>query len=100
MDEKLKEYWNSNKLMFFIVVIPLTLGIIAFMLRDLIFAALAGAARKEVTDAKKQDAALSAQAQAAAEDAAKQDALAAAAQKRIDDRKETDVPDDWYKKKD
>lgn len=100
MDEKLKEYWNSNKLMFFLVVIPLTLGIVAFFLRDMLFAMLAGSARKEVADARTQDAALSAQAQAAAEDAAKAQATAAAAQKRIDDRKETDVPDDWYKKKD
>lgn len=100
MDEKLKAYWNGNKLMFFLVVIPLTLGIILFTLRDLIFAMLAGSAHKAVDEAKKQDATLSVTAQAAKDDAALADAAAKAAQKRIDDRKETDVPDDWYKKKD
>lgn len=100
MDEKLKQYWNSNKLMFFLVVIPLGLAMVAFFFRDLIFAMLAGSARKTAEEAKKQDASLSASAQAAKDDAALAAAAAAAAQKRIDDRKETDVPDDWYKKKD
>lgn len=100
MDEKLKQYWNSNKLMFFLVVIPMTLAIIAFMLRDLIFAALAGSARKTVEEARKTDTDLQAKAQAASDDAVKAQAAADAAAKRIADRKESDVPDDWYKKKD
>ena len=100
MDEKLKNYWNNNKLMFFLVVIPITLGIILFTLRDLIFAMLAGSARKTAEEAKKEDAVLKAQGDEAAIAAAKAQAAADAAGKRIEDRKEDDISEDWNKKKD
>ena len=100
MDEKLKQYWNSNKLMFFLVVIPIGLAIVAFMLRDLIFAMLAGSARKTSEEAKKKDSTLQQTASQAAQDAAKAQAAADAAAKRIADRKEDDISEDWHKKKD
>lgn len=99
MDDKLREYWQSNKLMFFFVVIPLGLLFILFALRDLVFSMLAGSAHKAADEAKKADAPLQAQAQAASEDAAKAQQKADDAKKRIDDRKEDDVPDDWFKNK-
>ena len=98
MDDKLREYWNSNKLMFFLVVIPLGLAFVAFVLRDLIFSALAGSSRKMTEEAKQKDAQLQATSAAAAAQAAQAQQTADDAQKRIDDRKEDDVPDDWYKK--
>jgi hypothetical protein len=100
MDEKLKQYWNSNKLMFFLVVIPLGLAFLAFTFRDLIFAMLAGSARKTVEEAKKTDETLKGKVDTAAQDAAKAQAAADAAAKRIADRKEDDISEDWHKKKD
>lgn len=98
MDEKLKEYWNNNKILFFLVVVPITLGIILFTLRDFIFALLAGSARKTAEEAKKEDAKLQSVANQAEIDAAKAQAAADAAAKRIADRKEDDIPEDWNKK--
>lgn len=98
MDEKLKQYWKSNRLMFFLVVVPITLGLIMFTLRDLIFAILAGSARKTAESAKKEDSKLQATADQAELDAAKAQAAADAAAKRVEDRKEDNIPEDWNKK--
>lgn len=100
MDEKLKEYWNNNKLMFFLVVIPITLGIILFTLRDLIFAMLVGSARKTAEEAKKEDSKLQNTANQAELEAAKTQAAADAAAQRISNRREEDISEDWNKKKD
>lgn len=94
MDEKLKELWNSNKLFFFLLL-PLAL---VFLFRDFLFALLAGDAHKTADEARKQDAQLQDQSNAAAVDAAKAKAEADAAAQRIADRKEGDVSEDWNKK--
>lgn len=98
MDQKLKDYWNNNKLMFFLVVIPITLGLILFTLRDLIFAMLAGSARKTAEEARKEDSKLQEVANQAELDAVKSQAEADAAAKRVEDRKEGDISEDWNKK--
>lgn len=93
-DAKIKDWWANNKLLFFIAL-PL---IVIFVFRDLIFAMLAGSARKTVEQAKKTDTALQTTANQAELDAAVAKANADAAGKRADDRKEDDVSEDWNKK--
>lgn len=94
MDEKLKELWNTNKLFFFLLL-PLAL---VFIFRDFLFAALAGSARKTANEAKEKDSQLQAQSNQAEIDTAKAQAAADAAAKRIADRKEGDISEDWNKK--
>ena len=94
MDEKLKGLWSSNKILFFIAL-PM---ILLFMFRNLIFAILVGSARKTAEEAKKEDAKLQAESDQAKLEAAKAQAAADAAAKRIADRKEEDVDEDWHKK--
>lgn len=94
MDEKIKGWWSSNKILFFIAL-PLLL---LFVFRDLVFAMLAGSARKTAEEAKKEDSALQVTANQAEIDAAKTQAAADAAAKNVVDRKEDDIPDDWNKK--
>ena len=94
MDEKLKELWNTNKLFFFLLL-PLA---ILWFFKDLVFSILAGSARKTSEEARKQDEQLQSQSNQAATDAAKAQAAADAAAKRIADRKEGDVSEDWNKK--
>lgn len=94
MDEKLKELWNTNKVFFFLLL-PLAL---VFLFRDFLFALLAGSAHKTADEAKQKDADLQTQANAAEVDAAKAQTAADEAAKRIADRKEGDVSEDWNKK--
>lgn len=99
MDEKLKALWANNKVLFFILL-PLTIfALVGLFLRDAVLSWLKGSVRETAEEAKKQDTQLTAQDQAAKEAAAAAQQQASDAQKRIDDRKETDVPDDWFKNK-
>ena len=95
-DAKVKDWWANNKLLFFIAL-PL---ILLFVFRDLIFAMLAGSARKTYQDAQKQDSQLKATADQAAMDAAKAQAEADAAGKQVENRTDDDIPEDWNKRKD
>lgn len=99
MNEKLKNLWNSNKILFFIIL-PLTiLFIVGIFLRDFVLAWLKGSARDATSEARKTDEELSAKAQAAQSAAIKTKTEADDLQKKIDDRNDEDVPDDWFKNK-
>lgn len=93
-DAKVKNWWINNKLMFFIAL-PL---ILMFFFRDILLAVLVGSARKTAADAKVEDADLLKKANQAAIDAAAAKQAADADQKSAADRKESDVPNDWFKK--
>lgn len=93
-DSKISQWWANNKLLFFLAL-PL---IVVFFLRDLIFAALAGSARATTDAARADDAKLSQESSAAEIEAAKAQAQADAAAKRVADRSDSDIPEDWNKK--
>lgn len=96
MDEKIKNLWNNNKILFFLLI-PIIL-IVVF--RDLILALLFGSARKTVEQAKAEDAKLTTESNAANLEAEKLKAEADMLAKQIGARKESDIPLDWNKKKD
>ena len=95
MDEKIKNLWANNKLLFFIAL-PL---IILFVFRDLILSLLVGSARKVSAEAKKEEEKLQTEINQADKDAAVARTEADAAGKRVEDRKEDDISEDWNKKK-
>lgn len=99
MDEKLKALWASNKILFCLGLPLIIIAIIGLFLRDAVLAWLKGSVREATNEARKEDTQLSAQAQAAQQAAAVSQQAADDAQKRIDDRKESDIPDDWFKNK-
>jgi hypothetical protein len=94
MDEKIKNLWNNNKILFFLLI-PL---IALWIFKDVLFSLLASSARKTADEARKEDDKLKAQADELDKQAAITKAEADAAGKRIADRKEEDVDEDWHKK--
>ena len=99
MDEKIKNLWNNNRLLFWILFPLIAIVVLVFTFRDLILALLIGSARKTSEEAKKQDQTLQNQINEQEKQAALEQQKADDAQKRIDDRKDSDISDDWYKKK-
>jgi cell division protein FtsB len=94
MDEKIKNLWNNNKILFILLIIPITL----WFLKDIIFAMVASSARKTAEEARKEDGKLSEEVTRLDKEAAVTKAEADAAGKRVTNRKEEDVDEDWHKK--
>lgn len=90
-----KQLWDKSKLLF-LIAIPVL--IVVFVFRDLIFAALAGSARRTAEKAKMTDATIKEKANKADVEAALAKAAADAAAKRLADRTADDVPEDWHEK--
>src|SRR6185369_955058 len=99
MDEKIKNLWNNYRILFWILFPLIALVVLVFTFRDLILALLIGSARKTSEEAKKQDQTLQNQINEQEKQAALEQQKADDAQKRIDGRKDSDISDDWYKKK-
>ncbi len=95
MDEKIKNLWNNNKILFFILI-PL---IILYVLKDVIFALLGASARKTTEKAKEEDSKLKDQANQANLEAEKLKSQADSLEEKIDNRTSDDVPEDWHKRK-
>lgn len=92
MDNWIKNLWNNNKILFF-VLLPLVL--IVFF-RDLIMELLIGSVRKEVRETKDKDAKLKAEQDAANKEAERLKAEADKIDKDIENGKDPDK--DWHKK--
>jgi len=95
MDEKIKNLWANNKILFFLLI-PL---ILVFVFHKVIFELLVGSAKGIAGDAKKEDDALKAVVNKANQEAAVAKAQADALDDQIKNRKESDIPLDWNKKK-
>jgi zona occludens toxin (predicted ATPase) len=95
MDEKIKGLWNSNKILFFLLI-PI---ILIFVFRDLIMSILIGSARKVSENAKKEDEQLKSKADEAERQSELEKQKADLIADRIENRKEEDVSEDWHKKK-
>lgn len=95
MDEKIKNLWNNNKILFFILL-PL---ILIFVFRDLILSLLIGSARKVSEGAKKEDEKLKDQALQAEREADKLKTQSDSIEEKIKERTEDDIPEDWHKRK-
>jgi len=95
MDEKIKNLWNNNKLLFFILL-PLVL---LFVFRDLVLSLLIGSARRVTGAAKAEDEKLKSESSQIEREADKTKVEADEISKRIENRKEDDISEDWNKKK-
>lgn len=94
MDEKIKNLWNNNKLLFFLLL-PI---ILIFVFRDLVISILIGSARKTAEEAKREDANLQSQANQADRDADKLKGQVDNLEDDIKKRNENDIGEDWNKK--
>lgn len=97
LDEKIKSLYESNRSVFWVLLPLIVVAVIVLFLRDIILSSLISSVGKEVDKDKKQDAQLQAQSQQAQQQAAVAQQKAADDAKKIEDRKESDIPDDWYK---
>lgn len=100
MDEKIKNLWNNNKLLFWILSPIILLLVLVLVFRDVVMAFLIGSARKTSQEARDASKGLEEKVHQTEMEAAKSQAEADAAKKRIEERKESDISEDWNKKKD
>lgn len=95
MDSKIRAFWDSNKLVFFILL-PILL-IIVF--KDVLISILAGSLRKTSEAAKKEDALLKQQEEQAKLEAESKMREAKDLEDKIASRKAEEVTENWNKKK-
>jgi ABC-type multidrug transport system fused ATPase/permease subunit len=98
MDEKIKNLWNTNKILFWILSPIILLLFLGFIFRDVVMAFLVGSARKTSQEARNESEKLESQMHKTEVEAAKSQAEVDAAARRIEERKEADISEDWNKK--
>lgn len=98
IDDRIKALYDNHRSVFWILIPLIVVVVLVLTFRDLVLAFLIGDSRKITQEAQKQDAQLQAQANAANTQADQSKAQADQIDKNIQDRKESDVSEDWYKK--
>lgn len=94
MDEKLKELWEKNKILFFLLI-PVVLLI---LFKDIVLGFLIGSARRLVDKSKEKDAELDKQAALADAESERLKAEAKELDDKIKNRDEDDISANWHKK--
>jgi len=98
MDEKIKALWTNHRILFFVLLPLIAVGVLVMVFRDLVLSYLIGSARKVSNEAKRTDDELTAKSNQAKMEATNAQTEAKAAGARIEERKAADISDDWYKK--
>lgn len=93
MDQWIKNLWNKNKIIFFLLI-PVVLLVV---FKDLVFSFLASQVRKDIKDTVNKDDELKSKQDDLVKESEKQKALADAKEEEIKNREASDISEDWHK---